>query len=522
MRIIKGHVEEKKKTAFGILVLLLVLLGTVYRAEFNVSISAEIFRTCFWVALALGAALIVHTVGLEKAAQNHPLATGLCLLVGVFLAWVLLRAPQSTQSDILLPLGFTIVLGVFSYCNTERGLWRYTVSLLLNATALTGLLLFLAPRTVYLFFPSMSLVLFTRLHESLIFCRPLKRKIYALSAGWVLLLLCIVAIILSREDKIGLTALLAPMSDPKGAGFIPITIQNFLSDIRAFGPTHNSEAMEFAASLAPKGNYVLLILAIKFGWATMAAIVILYLAFLVSCFVLLCGKSGLDRTLTCVIPAVGGAIGIFAFLNALGHGIFLAPPPFFFNAAGTIVMLFLCFRTLLSPNEKDAFVKYLEKNEDDASPSPVKLTILDAPSGAGKTWILKKMIQNVSDYMHYYTGAYLTSEAVTEAILKSCIQDEGFDPEAVVEWMLQGKSKVKLVVMDDIDICLNGRMTTQKRVADIIIYLLNDLGIDVAIAGIGLKRSVPALMRILNKYCRKNKWVKVEKCTDISLLSLKN
>ena len=101
MRIIKGHVEEKKKTAFGILVLLLVLLGTVYRAEFNVSISAEIFRTCFWVALALGAALIVHTVGLEKAAQNHPLATGLCLLVGVFLAWVLLRAPQSTQSDIL-------------------------------------------------------------------------------------------------------------------------------------------------------------------------------------------------------------------------------------------------------------------------------------------------------------------------------------------------------------------------------------------------------------------------------------
>jgi len=91
-----------------------------------------------------------------------------------------------------------------------------------------------------------------------------------------------------------------------------------------------------------------------------------------------------------------------------------------------------------------------------------------------------------------------------------------------VEWMLQGKSKVKLVVMDDIDICLNGRMTTQKRVADIIIYLLNDLGMDVAIAGIDLKRSVPALMRILNRYCRKNKWVKVEKCTDISLLSLKN
>ena len=54
-----------------------------------------------------------------------------------------------------------------------------------------------------------------------------------------------------------------------------------------------------------------------------------YLAFLVSCFVLLCGKSGLDRTLTCVIPAVGGAIGIFAFLNAFGHGIFLAPLPFF-------------------------------------------------------------------------------------------------------------------------------------------------------------------------------------------------
>ena len=187
MRIIKGHVEGKRKAAFGILGLLLVLLGAVYRAGFNVSISAEIFRTGLWVALALGAALIVHTVGLEKAAQNHPLATGLCLLVGVFLAWVLLRAPQSTQSNILLPLGFTIVLGVFSYCNTERGLWRYTVSLLLNATALTGLLLFLAPRTVYLFFPSMSLVLFMRLHESLIFCRPLKRKIYALSAGLVLL-----------------------------------------------------------------------------------------------------------------------------------------------------------------------------------------------------------------------------------------------------------------------------------------------------------------------------------------------
>ncbi|GEM_PF-3780672 len=53
-------------------------------------------------------------------------------------------------------------------------------------------------------------------------------------------------------------------------------------------------------------------------------------------------------------------------------------------------MLFLCFRALLSPNEKDAFMKRLNDDEDDAPLPPVKLTILDAPSGAGKTWTLKK------------------------------------------------------------------------------------------------------------------------------------
>ena len=48
----------------------------------------------------------------------------------------------------------------------------------------------------------------------------------------------------------------------------------------------------------------------------------------------------------------------------------LSPAPLFFNAAGTIVMLFLCFRALLSPNEKDAFMKRLNDDEDDAPLPP--------------------------------------------------------------------------------------------------------------------------------------------------------
>ena len=35
-------------------------------------------------------------------------------------------------------------------------------------------------------------------------------------------------------------------------------------------------------------------------------------------------------------------------------------------------------------------MKRLNDDEDDAPLPPVKLTILDAPSGAGKTWTLKK------------------------------------------------------------------------------------------------------------------------------------
>lgn len=520
MRICQGHIETKgKKVIFGALILLLVVLGAAYRIQFSVSIFTEIFRTCIWSALALGAALIVHAIGLEKTAQRHPVAAGLSLLLVVLLAWLLSDSPTGKgKNDIILLMGLTVMFAVFSYCNIEQTRLRYTICLLLTATALTALLVFLFPDAPYLFFPAMALLLFIRIHETLAFSRPQKRKIYDLSAGWMLLLLCVVSAVLLHKNSFQFTALLAPMNDPEGAGFIPTTIQSFLSGINALGAADNPNAYEFVISLSSRGNYALLILALKFGWLPAAIISVLYVFFLISAGFLCRGKHGLDRTLTCTIPVVGGTFLVFSSLNASGHGVFFAPLPLFSNAIGTISMLFLCFMALLTPNEKDVTMEHFEENEINAlPPTTVTLTVLDAPSGAGKTQTLKRMIKAISDNGHHYTGIYLTSENASEAIVQSGIQDGTFDPEAVVEWLLQGRGRVKLVTIDDVDICLSGRTTTQKRAAEIIIYLLSSPGIDVAIAGIDLDQRAPVLMRKLNKYCRKNNWVNLVKHTDIPL-----
>lgn len=521
MHILQGHLEvNKKKIIFAALIFLMVLLGTVYRIQFSVSIFTEIFRTCIWSALALGATLIVHAIGLEKTAQRHPLAAGFSLLLAVLLAWLLPVSPTGKgQNDIILLMGFTVIFAVFSYCNIEQTRLRYTICLLLTATALTALLVFLSPDALYLFFLAMTLILFVRIRETPAFSRSLKRKIYALSGGWMLLLLCVVsAVLLHNKNSFQFTALLAPMHDPEGAGFIPTTIQSFFSDIKTLGTTDNTDAYQFVTSLSSRGNYALLILALRFGWLPAAIISVLYVFFLISAGFLCRRKHGLDRTLTCTIPVVGSTFLVFSSLNASGHGVFFAPLPLFSNAIGTISMLFLCFMALLTPNEKDATMEHFEENESDTLPlTAVTLTVLDAPSRAGKTQTLKRMIEAISHNGHHYTGIYLTSEKVSEAIVQSSIQDGAFDPEAVVEWLLQGRDRVKLVTIDDVDICLSGRTVTQKRVAEIIIYLLSSPGIDVAIAGIDLEQRVPVLMRKLNKYCRKNNWINVATRTDIPL-----
>ena len=524
MYIFQGHIEaKKKKIIFGAIIFLLVVLGAVYRIQFSVSIFTEIFRTCIWSALALGAALIAHVIHLEKSAQRHPLAAGISLLLVVLLVWLGLTTPAipfvgKGRYDIILVMGFTIIFAVFSCCNIEQTQLRWTICLLLTATALTALLMFLSPGAVYLFFPAMTLILFVRIRETLVFSQPLKRKIYALSGGWMLVLLCTVSTVLLLKNSFHFTALLAPMHDPEGAGFVPTMIQSFFSDIKALGAADNPNAYEFVTSLSSRGNYALLILALKFGWLPAVIVSALYISFLISAGLLCHGKHGLDRTLTCAIPAAGGSFLAFAFLNASGHGVFFAPLPLFANAIGTISMLFLCFTALLTPNGKDATMELLEGDEVDAfSPTAVTLTILDAPSGTGKTQILKKMLEAVSDHDPRYTGIYLTSEKVSEAIVQASIQDGAFDPEAAMEWLLQGRGRVKLFAIDDIDICLSGRTDTQKRAAEIIIYLLSSPGIDVAIAGIDLEQRVPVLMRKLDKYCRKNNWINVATHADILL-----
>ena len=524
MYIFQGYAKAKKeKIILGTLILLLVVLGAAYRIQFSVSVFTEIFRTCIWSALALGAALIVRAIDLKKTAQRHPLAAGLSLLLVVLLAWLVLADPTISSTgkewnDNILLMGFTVIFAIFSYCNIERAPLYYTTRLLLTATILTALLMFLSHDAIYLFFPVMTLILFLRIRETLAFSRPLKRKIYALSAGWVLLLLCVVSVALLYKDNFQFTALLAPMHDPEGAGFVPTMIQSFFSDINALGSTDNPAAYQFVTSLPSRGNYALLILALRFGWLPAAIVSALYVFFLISAGFLCRGKRGLDRTLTCVIPVVSGTSLVFSLLNASGHGVFFAPLPLFSNAIGTISMLFLCFTALLTPNEKDVTMERLEENGIDTLPlTAVTLTVLDAPSGAGKTQTLKRMIETISDNGHHYTGIYLTSEKVSEAIVQSSIQDGTFDPEAVVEWLLQDKGRVQFIAIDDIDICFSGKTATQKSVAEIIIYLLSSPGIDVAIAGIDLSQRVPVLMRKLNKYCRKNNWVNVVKYTDILL-----
>ena len=522
MYISQGY-AKKKKIILGTFILLLVVLGAAYRIQFSASVFTEIFRTCIWSALALGAALIVRAIDLKKTAQRHPLAAGLSLLLVVLLAWLVLADPTISSTgkewnDDILFMGFTVIFAIFSYCNIGRAPLYYTTRLLLTATILTALLMFLSPDALYLFFPVMTLILFLRIRETLAFSRPLKKKIYTLSAGWVLLLLCVVSVALLYKDNFQFTALLAPMHDPEGAGFVPTMIQSFFSDINALGSTDNPAAYQFVTSLPSRGNYALLILALRFGWLPAAIVFALYVFFLISAGFLCHGKRGLDRTLTCVIPVVSGISLVFSFLNASGHGVFFAPLPLFSNAIGTISMLFLCFTALLTPNEKDVTMERLEENGIDALPlTAVTLTVLDAPSGAGKTQTLKRMIKTISDNGHHYTGIYLTSEKVSEAIVQSSIQDGTFDPEAVVEWLLQDKGRVPFIAIDDIDICFSGKTATQKSVAEIIIYLLSSPGIDVAIAGIDLSQKVPVLMRKLNKYCRKNNWVNVVKCTDIPL-----
>ena len=165
MYIFQGYAKAKKeKIILGTLILLLVVLGAAYRIQFSVSVFTEIFRTCIWSALALGAALIVRAIDLKKTAQRHPLAAGLSLLLVVLLAWLVLADPTISSTgkewnDDILFMGFTVIFAIFSYCNIGRAPLYYTTRLLLTATILTALLMFLSPDAIYLFFPVMTLIL---------------------------------------------------------------------------------------------------------------------------------------------------------------------------------------------------------------------------------------------------------------------------------------------------------------------------------------------------------------------------
>lgn len=146
--------------------------------------------------------------------------------------------------------------------------------------------------------------------------------IHYLLIGWILLLFCAVIAMHSSSlvGKSQLDALLAPTTDPQGAGFFPLSIPNELSNIRFLGEMANADPDSFIVSIMTDPDQTLLYIAAKWGWLALGAISLLYFSFLAGTIFLQKGKFGITCTTTYILAVICTVCYILSLMGSFGVG----------------------------------------------------------------------------------------------------------------------------------------------------------------------------------------------------------
>lgn len=120
------------------------------------------------------------------------------------------------------------------------------------------------------------------------------------------------------------------------------------------------------------------------------------------------------------------------------------------------------------------------KLERNASPT---LTVLDAPSAYGKTYALHKF----SEINKNKKIKILSCESVVDRLIE-CIQKQSTALRTNLLRNLSGNSDC--IIIEDIDIVLAGKQTTQEEVA-IAVMRAMDSNTSIVVTGINIKERVP-------------------------------
>ena len=161
----------------------------------------------------------------------------------------------------------------------------------------------------------------------------------------------------------------------------------------------------------------------------------------------------------------------------------------------SFIVLFIMI--ILSPNDLSAhaFVDsclyetpYTGKFRD-AAYSKGRLLIVQGPTGSGKTQYLREQMEKEPGNVLVFT-----IETVYDRFMRS-VHDGSLlvntSPELVFPEIME--NSISLIQIDDVDMIISGRPTTQRVLGHLLNLLMIDWGISITLAGIDLKERVPVL-----------------------------
>ena len=162
----------------------------------------------------------------------------------------------------------------------------------------------------------------------------------------------------------------------------------------------------------------------------------------------------------------------------------------------SFIMLFTMI--ILSPNDLSAhafvdsclYESPYTGNFRDAAYSKGRLLIVQGPTGSGKTSYLREQMEKEPGNVLYFTIETIY-DRFTQSIHDCCLL-VNTSPEVIFP-EIQEETSISLIQIDDVDMIISGRPTTQRVLGHLLNLLMADWGISVTIAGIDLKERVPVL-----------------------------
>lgn len=233
------------------------------------------------------------------------------------------------------------------------------------------------------------------------------------------------------------------------------------------------------------------------GFAPSILLGVLYLALILGASFLAIGKSGIIKGITVAVTASFASV---LFLNAPTVEKFLGVSPGLPFLQST--ELSTCFTVafcliILTPNGSDiaehAFhdsimydSRYTGKFRVESYGA--KLLIIQGASGSGKTRFLSDVLISSEPGQSFLFSMETAYERFVHAIRRYgvCITDS---PELVFPEISDGTAA--LLIIDDVDLCLRGRPSSQAAFAKLLLAIIDKHGISVGIAGIDLKKRIP-------------------------------